>query len=59
MIYDRLNKELSGQKILEDLQKLIHKINNENNEDLVLVISVQKIINYNGDSPIPKIEYHP
>ena len=51
MIYYRLNKE--------DLQKLIHKINNENNEDLVLVISVQKIINYNGDSPIPKIEYHP
>ena len=42
---------------MEELEKEIG--NNENNEDLVLVISVQKIINYNGDSPIPKIEYHP
>lgn len=56
MIYYRLDKELSGQKILEDLQKLI---SNYNSKDSVLVISVKKIIDYNGDSLLPKLEYHP
>jgi hypothetical protein len=57
MICYRLNKELSGQKILEDVQKLINK--NNNNGDLVLVICVKEITNYSGDSPMLKIEYKP
>jgi hypothetical protein len=56
MIYYKLDKELSGQKILEDLQKLI---SNYNSKDSVLVISVKKIIDYNGDSLLPKLEYRP
>jgi hypothetical protein len=57
MIYYKLDKNLSGEKILQDIQKLIAKNNNNNNGELILVISVKQIINYSGDSLIPKLEY--
>ena len=55
MIYYKLDKNIDGSKLLQDIQKLITKISNNNNSDLILVISVQKIINYSGDSLVPKL----
>lgn len=55
MIYYKLDKPLNAEKILKDIQNLITK--NHNNGDSVLVINIQKINNYTGDNPIPKITY--
>jgi hypothetical protein len=57
MIYYRLNKSIDGNKILQDIQKLVSKNSNTDNEEMILVISVKKITNNSGDSLIPKLEY--
>lgn len=59
MIAYVLNKEINGQKLLEDIQKLINSkvIENNNSESLVLVVDVRRIVEDNT-SLIPKIEYH-
>lgn len=57
MIYYKLDKNIDGNKILQDIQKLISNCRTQHNDEIVLVISVQKIINHSGDSLIPKLEY--
>jgi hypothetical protein len=51
-----LNKNLDGQKILQDIQKLISK--SPQNKDLILVIKVQEV-GVDNNNLIPKIEYKP
>jgi hypothetical protein len=51
-----LNKNLDGQKILQDIQNLISK--SPQNKDLILVIKVQEI-GVDNNNLIPKIEYKP
>lgn len=55
MLYYKLNKEIKLEKLIHDLQKLLNK--QQNLESKVLVISIQNIINYAGDSLLPKITY--
>lgn len=57
MICYKLDKNIDGNKILQDIQKLISKNSNENNEEIILVISIKKITNHSGDSLLPKLEY--
>lgn len=52
-----LNKHITIDKLTKDLQKIISKIPQEELSTTTLTISLQKIIDYTGDSPIPKITY--
>jgi|LakMenE18May11ns_1017448.scaffolds.fasta_scaffold9747482_2 hypothetical protein len=57
MICYKLDKNIDGNKILQDIQKLISKNSNIDNKEIVLVISIKQITNHSGDSLIPKLEY--
>jgi hypothetical protein len=57
MICYKLDKNIDGNKILQDIQKLISKNSNTDNKEIVLVISIKQITNHSGDSLIPKLEY--
>jgi len=50
-------KPLDGSKILKDIEKLIKNISQHELSNNILTISLQKITDYAGDSPLPKIEY--
>lgn len=52
-----LNHEVAVEKVVSDIRKLCGKISQDELKDSVLVISLQKILDYTGDSPIPKITY--
>lgn len=52
-----LNKEVSADKIIKDIQKLVSKIPKDEIVNSVLTISLEKITDYAGDNPIPKITY--
>lgn len=52
-----LNKEISGDIILRDIQQLVQKqLNTQSGNDMVLVIDI-KSISRTIDDHIPKIEY--
>ena len=57
MIYYNLNKDISLEKISQDLQKIFSKIPKDELQQHTLVISLQKIVDYAGDNPLPKINY--
>ena len=59
MINYSLNRTspLDSNRILKDIEKLIKTIPQEVLSSHTLTISLQKITDYAGDSPIPKIEY--
>ena len=57
MIYYSLNKNLSGEVIVKDLTNLLAKFPQDELKNMILTISPQKIVDYAGDSPIPKITY--
>jgi hypothetical protein len=57
MIYYNLNKNIPGDKILQDIQKLLTKFPQDEIKNMTLTISLQKIVDYAGDSPLPKINY--
>jgi len=57
MIVYKLNQSINGEKILNDIQKLVSKIPpHSNSENLLLVISV-KTISSTDTSHIKKLEY--
>jgi hypothetical protein len=60
MIAYVLNKEISGEKILQDVQKLIVDFkHNNNNKDKVPILYIDiKTITREDTTLIPKIEYH-
>jgi hypothetical protein len=57
MIYYSLNKNLSGESIVKDLTNLLAKFPQDELKNMILTISLQKIVDYAGDNPIPKITY--
>ncbi len=57
MIYYSLNKNLSGEVILKDITNLLGKFPQDEKQNMILTISLQKIVDYAGDSPLPKINY--
>ena len=57
MIYYSMNKNLSGEVIVKDLTNLLAKFPQDELKNMILTISPQKIVDYAGDSPIPKITY--
>lgn len=48
---------MSLEKVMRDIVKLCEKISREEMEQLTLVISLQKIMDYTDNPPIPKITY--
>lgn len=59
MLAYTLDHNLDGHKILSDIQKLVSKESPETIKQKVLVISLNPISNYTGDSLLPKITYDP
>jgi hypothetical protein len=57
MIYYNLNKNLEGNKILSDIQKLISQCEQNELSNKVLVVRIETISDYTIDSPILKLEY--
>lgn len=51
-----LDKEINGEKILKDIQKLIVKFKQHNNSVPILHISIRTISHENNEI-IPKLEY--
>jgi hypothetical protein len=52
-----LNKNITIENIVKDLNKLFSQFTQEELRDSLLKITIQKINCYAGDSPLPKIEY--
>ena len=59
MLYYTLNKNIGLEQIGNDLQRLLSNKSVEELSNKVLVIKLEDIKNYSGDSLIPKITYDP
>ena len=46
-------------KLIKDITKLCSKVSPDQASSTMLVISLSKVIEYNYDSPLPKLEYKP
>lgn len=57
MLVYKLNQQIDGTKLIQNIEKEVQKSISPNKEYL-LIIKVQEIV-YNDDSSIPKIEYKP
>ena len=55
MLVYKLNQQIDGNRLLNDIQKFVSK-NIQPDKESLLVIRIQEI-NYNNDGAIPKIEY--
>lgn len=55
MISYSLNKQVSMEKIVNDISRMVSKESDLNNK--ILVITIQEVRDYAGDNPLPKIEY--
>ncbi len=59
MLYYTLGKNIDGNKMLQEIQKLLNKYSQEELVSKVLIIKLENITEYNADSLMPKIEYIP
>lgn len=57
MLYYKLDKNINGQKLLEDINKLLEKNLSIPGENKILVVSIKTIEEYSGDSLLPKLTY--
>ena len=57
MIYYSLDKNLDGNRILEDIQKLLNKFDKKTLESSILVVKIQSTSDYKGDSLLPKLSH--
>lgn len=57
MIYYALNKNIEGNKILSDIQKLISKYPQNELVNKILIVKLESITDHKGNNPIPKLEY--
>lgn len=55
MLVYKLNQQINGNKLLDDIQKFVSKNAKPDKENL-LVIRIQEV-SYSDDNFIPKIEY--
>ena len=53
----KLNQSVSLDKVSKDIKKLCSKFSQEDLMNSVLVISLQKIVDYENESQVPKITY--
>lgn len=52
--------ELRCENICAEISNMVREISNDSkNNRWMLVISIRKIHEYDGDSPLPKIKYEP
>lgn len=51
----KLNQQINTEKLLQSIQKMVHKDADQNKEYL-LIIKLQEI-SYNDDTSIPKLEH--
>lgn len=58
MLSYKLNQNIDTNKLIENIQKLVHKKANDPEKEFLLVIDVKEIA-YSDDSSIPKLEYKP
>lgn len=56
MLAYKLNQQINTEKLLQSIQKMVHKDADQNKEYL-LIIKLQEI-SYNDDTSIPKLEHH-
>lgn len=59
MLYYTLNKNISLEQIGNDLQRLLNNKSQQELSNKVLIIKLEDITNYSGDSLLPKITYNP
>lgn len=58
MLYYKLNNNRVQQPLVfADIQKLIQTVPDTEKDNTVLVVKLEKIIDYAGDNPLPKITY--
>lgn len=57
MLAYKLNQNINGEKLLQSIQKLVHKTATDPNKEYLLIIKLQEIC-YNDDASIPKLEHH-
>lgn len=57
MLYYTLNKNLDGNKIIQDIIKIVGKIPKDEIQNTVLSISLQKIVSCSEDRTVRNIEY--
>jgi hypothetical protein len=57
MIYYSLTKDIQGDRLVKDIVNLLAKFPQDDLKNMILTISLQKISDYAGDSPLPKISY--
>jgi hypothetical protein len=56
-LYYSLNQQVPIQKVMNDIVKLCGQISQDEMRDSVLVIGLQKIMDYTNNPPIPKITH--
>jgi hypothetical protein len=59
MLYYTLGGNIDGNKMLQEIQKLLNKYSQEELVSKVLVIKLENITESNANSLIPKLEYIP
>lgn len=58
MIYYKIqNINLQNTTLFSKLSELVLSVPEDEKDNTVLVIKLQKIVNYAGDNPLPKITY--
>ena len=58
MIYYAVNKDLDGNKIIKDIGVLISKYSPTELSNKVLVVKLENVNDYIGDSFLPKLTYN-
>jgi hypothetical protein len=59
MLYYTLDGNIDGNKMLQEIQKLLNKYSQEELVSKVLVIKLENITESNTNNLIPKLEYIP
>lgn len=54
-----LGNSIQADRLIKDVTKLCGKVSPNQASDTLLVISLKNITDYEGESPLPKLEYKP
>lgn len=58
MVYYKIqNINLENTSLFADIVRIVSSVPQEEKDNTVLVVKLQKIVNYAGDNPLPKITY--
>lgn len=56
-LYYNLNKQISGEEILRDIQSLINKFSKHSQDNNPILCITIKSVSYDTDSFVPKLEH--